>query len=130
MTIDVKGLVREYLLIFILYSLDLGTEFAVYTENITERGKYEKWLNDDYSYQFNRTTGYGICKSADWDKTDYQNKVDLYGRVLDTYLFFLVISGAIFLCYLLAYLWFVLRSWHRAQYIEENRDHDVAFKLN
>ena len=68
MTIDVKGLVREYLLIIILYSLDLGTEFAVYTENITARGRYEKWLNDDYSYQFNRTTGYGICTSADWDK--------------------------------------------------------------
>ena len=45
--------IASYLLIFILYSLDLGTEFAVYTENITARGRYEKWLKDDYSYQYN-----------------------------------------------------------------------------
>jgi hypothetical protein len=129
MTIDVKGLVREYLLIIVLYSLDLGTEFAVYTENIKARTRYEKWLKDDYKYQLNRTTNFGICKSANWDKKDYKDKVGLYGGLLDTYLFFLVISGAIFLCYLLAYLWFVLRSWHRAIYIEENRDHVVRVKF-
>lgn len=129
MTIDVKGLVREYLLIIFLYSLDLGTEFAVYTENIKARTRYEKWLKDDYKYQLNRTTNFGICKSANWDKKDYEKKVGLYGGLLDTYLFFLVISGAIFLCYLLAYLWFVLRSWHRAIYIEENRDHVVRVKF-
>lgn len=129
MSIDARGLVREYLLIIILYSLDLGTEFACYIENQTARTKYQKWLADDYNYQVNRTTNFGVCTSSNWDKKDYKDKVMLYGRLLDTYLFFLIISGAIFLCYLLAYLWFVLRSWHRSQYIEENREKVIRVKF-
>lgn len=130
MAIDVKGLVREYLLIIVLYSLDLGTEFACYIENQTARTRYEKWLKDDYSYQLNRTTNYGICTSGNWDKRDYKDKVGLYGRLIDTYLFFMVISAAIFLCYIACYLWFVLRSWHRAEYIEENREKVVRVKFS
>jgi len=130
MAIDVKGLLREFLLILFLYALDLGTEFACYTEIYQSKSQYEKWLLPDHTYVYNNTKEFGICtKDTFWDKEAYEDKLGLYEGLLDAYLFFLVISAVIFLCYSLAYLWFVLRSWHRAAFIEENRDHIVQVKF-
>ena len=128
MAIDVRGLVREYILIIFLYCLDIGTEFACYTEVQRSRERYQSWLEKGHVYT-NRTTNFGICTKGGWDKEDYTAKVELYARLIDAYLFFLIVSGFVFVCYILAYLWFVLRAWHRALYIEENRDHIVQVKF-
>lgn len=129
MTIDVKGLVREYILIIVLYCIDLGTEFACYSEIQNSRSRYESHLSKSAVYLFNRTTKFGVCQSGEWDREEFQLKVDVYGRVVAAYLFFLVISGFIFICYCAAYFWFVLRAWHRATYVEDNRDQIVRVKF-
>ena len=42
---------------------------------------------------------------------------------------FIFYPGSILVCYILVYVWFVLRSLHRAIYLEENRDRIVKVKF-
>ena len=130
MAVDEKGLIREYILIIILYCFDIGTEIACYAEVQRSRGRYQSWLEKDYPYS-NRTTNFGICTKGGWNKEDFTEKVELYASLIDAYLFFLIISGLVFMCYILAYLWFVLRAWHHrsSSYVEKNRDHIVQVKF-
>ena len=130
MAIDVKGLFREFLLIIFLYCLDLGTGFGCYSEIYKSRSQYQQWLKPDHNYVYNNTKEFGPCKEGTfWDREIYERELKLYSRLSDAYLFFLVISGAVFLCYILAYLWFVLRSWHKPTFLEDNRDHIVKVKF-
>lgn len=122
MAIDLRGLVREYIVIIILHGLDIGIEFGCFSEIHASRARYKRWLQSDVNYQQNYTTGFGVCQTSNWDKEDFQNKVDSYGAIVDAYLFFLIVSGGIFICYMVAYLWFVLRAWYRQQFIEDNRE--------
>ena len=129
MAIDLKGLVREFILIITLYCLDIGTEFGCFSEIHVSRIRYQKWLLPDANYQHNYTAGFGVCKSSDWDKEEFEAKVNSYAALTDAYLFFLIISGCIFICYALAYIWFVLRAWYRSEYIAENRQSILRIKF-
>ena len=60
---------------------------------------------------------------------EYGTKVWTYGAWVDSYLFVILLSSVIFLCYIGNYIWFILRASHRVEYIEENRErmHRVKF---
>ena len=105
MAIDVKGLVREYIVIIILHSLDLGAEIGCYSEIVVARLRYEGRLVAGTDYRVNSTAGgFGVCQHTRWDREEYRERVIRYSAISTAYLFFIIISGGIFICYLLAYL--------------------------
>jgi len=128
MSIDVNGLVREFLLIVFLYMFDIGTQFATYSEAEKARTRYDSWMSGS-RYVENGTREFEFCKNTDWNRRDYKEKVSQFADVVDLYLAFLLLAGSILVCYILVYVWFVLRSLHRAIYLEENRDRIVKVKF-
>ena len=124
----VKGLVIEFGILVFLNLLDLGTDLAVYSEAQISRDRYNKLVHSN-SYRANFTRGYQFCTSSEWDRRDYQDKIQVFGRVVDVYLFFLFISAIVFVCYMIVFIWFIIKCSREQYYLIENTDKlaDIKF---
>eukprot|EP00794_Sanderia_malayensis_P004888 gene4888-5528_t len=123
-----KGLAIEFGLLVFLNILDLGTDVAVYSEAQISRDRYKKLIQSD-SYVVNFTKGYQFCTNSEWDKRDYQDKIESFGRGVDVYLFFLFVSAIIMICYFVTFIWFMIKCSREQHYLLENTDKlaDIKF---
>ena len=123
-----RGLVIEFAILVFLNLLDLGTDIAVYSEAQISRDRY-KGLIKSPDYKSNFTKGFQFCTNSEWNKRDYQDKIDSFGRVVDVYLFFLFASAVILVCYMVVFVWFILKCKREEYYLIENPEKlaDIKF---
>ena len=131
----IKGLVVEFIILVCLNALDIGTDFAVYSEAQIARNRFKETLKTP-NYISNSTKPYSFCANPEydphvalWDKRDFKDKVDNYGTIIDVYLFFLFVSGGVFTCYIIAYMWFLIKSSRNEDFLEDNRDKLIDIKF-
>lgn len=129
-----KGLLYEMLFFMILQGLDVGAAFGIYLDGLQASSVYGKIIN--YKNSTNETSPYrlkpkavGYCSGIDWDMEKVHELYDLYGLVLNVYMFFLGVAGLIFFLHFCMWVVAIVLSLTKIDFITEQMPKVVKGKI-
>ena len=128
-----KGLVWEMIFFMFLQGMDVGAAFGIYLEGMQASSIYGNIIN--YKNSTNETSPYrpaksiGYCTTTEWDMEKVHELYDLYGLVLNIYMFFLGIAGLIFFLHFCMWVVAILLSLTKIDFITEQMPKVVTGKI-
>ena len=126
-----RDLVKEFMLVIVLYGFDLGTDFSVLFKAQRSHTAYKRFLFNYSGIQAknNVTKQLLFCSSGPWNKDDLNREIKSLGELLIAMKLFIALACFLILSYLVAYAWNIYRTKTDANFEGYQRKKNITFQM-
>ena len=123
------GIIAEFIIFIILQGGDLGCDYGVYLEAMQSRNTFEGYRSRGSPARNLSSSPIEYCSTSNFPKTTLNEKIDLYGNVLNIYYTFTVLATILFVLHFCLWVALMVMSATEASFLEDHWDAYAKAKL-